>query len=221
MMDTEYEQSNRTGKRKEVFEVGWSVCHIDNATKSRITNLTRNDFKIDQSINRRQIPHANLFQHWLPRLPRPDKVECIRLANTGHVRPYYQRQDFKYGSIQTMNPRQLDHHFADLVHEYLKKGPIFFVGHDVSNEHVAFEELGLERSAELLKELPCLDTQKLFSWANHCTFNREKMGLDKLIAELYGVPVAKIPTFFTPHNAGNDSIMTGIALLFKLMMLYT
>jgi hypothetical protein len=47
------------------------------------------------------------------------------------------------------------------------------------------------------------------------------MGLDKLIAELCGVPLAKIPTFFIPHNAGNDSIMTSIALLFKLMILYT
>jgi hypothetical protein len=120
-----------------------------------------------------------------------------------------------------MTPRELDQHFADLVDEYLKKGPVFIVGHDVSNEHAAFEDMGLERSAELLKELPGLDTQKLFSWANDCTFNREKMGLDKLIAKLCGVSLAKIPTFFTPHNAGNDSIMTGIALLFKLMILYT
>jgi hypothetical protein len=47
------------------------------------------------------------------------------------------------------------------------------------------------------------------------------MGLDKLIAELCGVPLAKIATFFMLHNAGNDSVMTGIALLFKLMILYT
>jgi hypothetical protein len=94
-----------------------------------------------------------------------------------------------------MKPRELDQYFADLVDEYLKKGPVFIVGHDVSNEHSAFKDMGLERSAELLKELPGLDTQKLFSWANDCTFNGEKMGLDKLIAEPCGVPLAKIASY--------------------------
>jgi hypothetical protein len=103
----------------------------------------------------------------------------------------------------------------------LKKGPVFIVGHDVSNEHAAFEDMGLERSAELLKELPNLDTQKLFSYVNDCTFNKEKMGLDKLIVELYKVFLAKILTFFISYNAGNNSIITGIALFFKLMILYT
>ena len=152
-------------------------------------------FKVNQSINRQSVPNANLFQHWLPRLPRPNKVECVRLADTEHIRPYYQRQVFKYGTIRTMKPRELDQYFADLVDEYLKKGPVFIVGHDVSNEHSAFKDMGLERSAELLKELPGLDTQKLFSWANDCTFNREKMGLDKLIAEPCGVPLAKIASY--------------------------
>ena len=87
-----------------------------------------------------------------------NKVECVRLADREHVRPYYPRQLFKYGTIRTMKPRELDQHFADLVDVYLKRGPVFIVGHDVGNERFAFKDMGLERSAELLKELPGLDT---------------------------------------------------------------
>jgi heme oxygenase len=58
IIDTEFEQLNRTKKLKEVFEVGWSVFHVDKATKSRITKLTKNNFKINQSINRQSVPNV-------------------------------------------------------------------------------------------------------------------------------------------------------------------
>jgi len=199
--------------------VGWAVFTIDAAMQQRIKHLSARGFMVDQTVQRSKHPNINLFQHWLPRIPRPQQIECVRLKGKEHVNPWTRRQPLWYGKIQYMEAGEFYNHLANLVDNL--QGPVFFVGHAFENEHAAFAAMGLPRCAELLQKIPGIDTQKLFAFANDCSMNRSAASLGKIIMELCGVhPEIKIDTFFRPHNGGNDAVMTYLLLLLKLSKLY-
>jgi hypothetical protein len=72
---------------KEVFEVGWAVFTVDAAMQQRIKHLSAQYFMVKQNVQRSKYANVNLFQHWLPRLPRPQQIECVRLKGKEHVNP--------------------------------------------------------------------------------------------------------------------------------------